>query len=43
MDQFYNLFMNLVANWGTEFSQISSRFSFAFWRWTKVLWVWNNM
>jgi len=29
---------------GTESSQISSKiYSFVFWRWTKVLQVWNNM
>jgi len=34
----------VAVNDGTESSQISSkRSSFVFWRWTKVLRVWNNV
>jgi len=46
MDYFNDVFTSLpvIVNGGTESSQISSKISvFVFRRWTKVLWVWNDM
>jgi len=41
MDYFYELFMNFLKRKSFS-SQISSN-SFVFWRWSKVLRVWNDM
>jgi len=53
MDYLLDLFMNFLkcqsvccvaVNGGTESSQISLKTSSSvFWRWTNVLWVWNDM